>query len=134
MRVALIGVSHWHTPFYSEPVLAMTDAAIVGVSDPDVARAEPLAAKAKCLVFADYRDMCAALKPDFAFVLGRHSDMADEARFLIDSRIPFAIEKPCSVNAAQAHDIGVIPPHERVNRGQGMRRYLDTGIGREHLS
>ena len=42
MRIVLIGVSHWHTPFYSEPVLAMTDAAIVGVSDPDVARAAPI--------------------------------------------------------------------------------------------
>ena len=45
MRIVLIGVSHWHTPFYSDPVLEMTDAAIVGVSDPDVARAEPLAAQ-----------------------------------------------------------------------------------------
>ncbi len=36
MRIVLIGVSHWHTPFYSEPVLEMPDAAIVGVSDPDV--------------------------------------------------------------------------------------------------
>src|ERR1035438_5271452 len=78
MRIVLIGVSHWHTPFYSDPVLQMTDAAIVGVSDPDVARAEPLAAKAKCPAFADYREMCATLKPDFAFVLGRHCDMAEE--------------------------------------------------------
>ena len=45
MRIVLIGVSHWHTPFYSEPVLAMTDATIVGVSDPDAARAAPLAAQ-----------------------------------------------------------------------------------------
>ncbi len=105
MRIVLIGVSHWHTPFYSEPVLVMTDATIVGVSDPDPARAQGLADRAKCPVFADYREMCARLKPDFAFVLGRHCDMADEARFLIDSRIPFAIEKPCAVNAAEAHDI-----------------------------
>ncbi len=105
MRIVLIGVSHWHTPFYSTPVLAMTDAAIVGVSDPDAARAAPLAGKAKCPVFTDYREMCAKLKPDFAFVLGRHCDMAAQARFLIDSRIPFAIEKPCAVNAAEAHDI-----------------------------
>jgi predicted dehydrogenase len=105
MHIVLIGVSHWHTPFYSEPVLAMTDATIVGVSDPDVARAENLAAKAKCPVFADYREMCAKLNPDFAFVLGRHCDMADEARFLIGQRIPFAIEKPCAVNAAEARDI-----------------------------
>ncbi len=105
MRIVLIGVSHWHTPFYSEPVLEMTDATIVGVSDPDTARAADLAARAKCPVFADYRDMCAKLTPDFAFVLGRHIDMAEEARFLIDQRIPFAIEKPCAINAAEAHDI-----------------------------
>ncbi|MPZ47311.1 MAG: hypothetical protein GEV05_28900 [Betaproteobacteria bacterium] len=105
MRIVLIGVSHWHTPFYSEPVLDMTDAAIVGVSDPDTARATPLAARAGCPVFADYREMCARLRPDFAFALGRHCDMADEARFLIDSRIPFAIEKPCALNAMQTQDI-----------------------------
>ena len=105
MRVVLIGVSHWHTKFYSEPVLEMTDAAIVGVHDPDPARAAPLAEQAKCKVFSDYQEMCAKLKPDFAFVLGRHCDMADYARFLIDNRIPFAIEKPCAVNAAEAHDI-----------------------------
>src|SRR5450432_2514029 len=79
MRIVLIGVSHWHTPFYSDPVLEMTDAAIVGVSDPDVARAATLAARAKCPVFADYRNMCTTLRPDFAFVLGRHCDMADAA-------------------------------------------------------
>ena len=58
MRIVLIGVAHWHTPFYSDPVLAMTDAAIVGVSDPDASRAAPLAAKANCPVFTDYREMC----------------------------------------------------------------------------
>jgi predicted dehydrogenase len=105
MRIVLIGVSHWHTPFYAEPVLAMGDAEIVGVSDPDVTRAAALAGKAKCPVFADYREMCERLRPDFAFALGRHSDMAEEARFLIGKRIPFAIEKPCALDAAEAQDI-----------------------------
>src|SRR5262245_55894977 len=105
MRIVLIGVSHWHTPFYAEPVLAMPDVTIVGVSDPDAGRAAPLAARAGCPVFTDYREMCATLKPDFAFALGRHYDMADEARFLIEHRIAFAIEKPCALNAAEAQDI-----------------------------
>jgi predicted dehydrogenase len=56
-------------------------------------------------VFTDYREMCVKLKPEFAFVLGRHCDMAEEARFLIDSGIPFAIEKPCALNATEANDI-----------------------------
>jgi len=105
MRIALIGVSHWHTPFYLDPLQAMRDVTVIGVSDPDPTRAEPLAAQAGCKVFTDYREMCASLQPDFVFALGRHCDMAEAARFLIDSRIPFAMEKPCAINAAEAQDI-----------------------------
>jgi predicted dehydrogenase len=105
MRIVLIGVSHWHTPFYLDPLLALPDVAVIGVSDPDLARAGEIAAKARCPAFADYREMCARLRPDFAFALGRHCDMADEARFLIGERIPFAMEKPCAITAADAHDI-----------------------------
>jgi predicted dehydrogenase len=105
MRVVLIGVSHWHTPFFLGPCLEIPDVAIVGVSDADPARAEPAATKAGCKAFADYREMCAALKPDFAFALARHCEMATLARFLINERIPFAMEKPCAINAAEAADI-----------------------------
>jgi predicted dehydrogenase len=105
MRIVLIGVSHWHTPFYLDPLLTMPGMTVIGVSDPDLARAEEIAAKPRCPAFSDYREMCARLKPDFAFALGRHCDMADEARFLIAERIPFAMEKPCAITAADAHDI-----------------------------
>jgi len=105
MRIVLIGVSHWHTPFYLDPTLELPDVTIVGVSDPDLARARPVAEKAGCPAYADYRDMCATLRPDFAFALGRHCDMAEEARFLIAQKIPFAMEKPCGITGAEVHDI-----------------------------
>jgi predicted dehydrogenase len=106
MRVVLIGVSHWHIPFFLDPCLEMKDVSIVGVSDPDISRTEPIVAKATgARVYADYREMCAQLKPDFAFALARHCDMAELARFLIDSGIPFAMEKPCAINAAEAWEI-----------------------------
>jgi predicted dehydrogenase len=105
MRIVLIGVSHWHMPFFCDPLLEMPEVTIVGVSDPDLSRTAPYAAKAKCPAFADYREMCARLQPDFAFALARHCDMAALARFLIDSRIPFAMEKPCAISAAEAEDI-----------------------------
>jgi predicted dehydrogenase len=105
MRIVLIGVSHWHTPFYLNPLLSMPGMSVVGVSDPDLGRAGEIGAKAHCPAFDDYREMCARLKPEFAFALGRHCDMADEARFLIAERIPFAMEKPCAIAAADAHDI-----------------------------
>lgn len=105
MRIVLIGVSHWHTPFYLDPLLEMADVTVVGVSDPDPERAAPVAAQAKCPAFTNYQDMCAKLRPDFVFALGRHCDMAEEARFLIASRIPFAMEKPCAISSMEAHDI-----------------------------
>ncbi|HUN43625.1 MAG TPA: Gfo/Idh/MocA family oxidoreductase [Acetobacteraceae bacterium] len=105
MRIVLLGVSHWHTPFYLDPTLEQPDCTIVGVSDPDLTRAEPIAARARCPAFADYRDMCVTRRPDFAFALGRHCDMAEEARFLIAQRIPFAMEKPCGISSVQVHDI-----------------------------
>jgi predicted dehydrogenase len=105
MRIVLLGVSHWHTRFYLDPLLNMPEMTVVGVSDPNSARAEEIAAKARCSSFADYREMCTLLKPDFAFALGRHCDMADEAHFLIGEHIPFAMEKPCAITAAEARDI-----------------------------
>jgi predicted dehydrogenase len=105
MRIVLTGVAHWHTPFYLDPLLAMPDVVVVGVSDPEPARAQEVAAKASCPAFTDDGEMCASVKPDFAFALGRHCDMADVARRLIDQRIPFAMEKPCAVTAADAQDI-----------------------------
>jgi predicted dehydrogenase len=101
MRVVLIGVSHWHVPFYLDPCLELPGVAVVGVSDEDVSRAEPVAARAGCPAFADYREMCAKVRPDFAFALGRHCDMAALGRWLIKARIPFAMEKPCGISLAE---------------------------------
>ncbi len=108
MRVVLIGVSHWHTPFFLNPCLDLPDVSIVCVSDPDRDRTEPAATKAGCKAFTDYREMCAAMRPDFAFALARHSEMAELARFLIAERIPFAMEKPCAINAAEAAEIATL--------------------------
>ncbi|HYZ23673.1 MAG TPA: Gfo/Idh/MocA family oxidoreductase, partial [Rhodopila sp.] len=58
-----------------------------------------------CRAYGDYRELCVTERPDFAFALARHCDMAELARFLIDSRVPFAMEKPCAINAAEAADI-----------------------------
>jgi predicted dehydrogenase len=58
--------------------------------------------------------LCDRLRPDFVFALGRHCDMAEEARFLIDRRIPFAMEKPCAITAADAHDIAARAAEAKV--------------------
>jgi predicted dehydrogenase len=105
MRVALIGVGHWHTPLYLDPVLALPDVTVVGVSDPAPAVAQAVAARAGCAGFTDYRALCERARPDFVFVLGRHDAMAETARWLIDRGIKFAIEKPCGISTAELDDL-----------------------------
>ena len=101
MRVVFVGVSHWHTPLYLEPALRTPGIEIVGVSDADIEKARGVAERAGCRAWADYREMCAGLRPDFAFAFGRHCEMAAIARDLIDQRVAFAMEKPCGINAAE---------------------------------
>ena len=105
MRLAFIGISHWHQTLYIEPALELPDVAIVGVSDPDARIATSWAERLGCAGFEDFRDLCEAVRPDFVFALGKHSDMADEARCLIDLGIPFALEKPCGVSSAELRDL-----------------------------
>jgi predicted dehydrogenase len=105
MRVVFVGVSHWHTPLYLEPARETPGIEIVGVSDADLGRAKAVGERAGCAAWDDHREMCARLRPDFAFAFGRHSEMASTARSLIEQRVAFAMEKPCGVNAAEVTDL-----------------------------
>ncbi len=107
VRTAFIGVSHWHLPLYLDPALAEPGLHVVAVSDPNPAVADRVAARTGASGWTDWRAMCAQARPDFVFVLGRHCDMAEVGRHLIEQRIPFAIEKPCGLNAQEVADLAV---------------------------
>jgi predicted dehydrogenase len=99
MKLTFIGASHWHLPLYLDPALEVPGARVVGVSDPDQGFVAGLAGRLGCVGDIDFRALCRKTKPDFVFALGRHSDMVEQARFLIGEGIPFALEKPCGLNA-----------------------------------
>jgi predicted dehydrogenase len=101
VRVAFIGVSHWHTAHYLKGLDRAEDVTLVGVADPDPEVAQRYADGSSTTGFTDYRAMCEQTRPDVVFALGRHVDMAAEAEFLIEAGIPFAIEKPCGVNVRE---------------------------------
>jgi predicted dehydrogenase len=105
MRLAFIGASHWHLPLYLEPALQVPGATIAGVADPNAKVVDTLKEKLGCVGDTDFRELCRRVKPDFVIALGRHCDMADQARFLIAENIPFALEKPCGLNAREVADI-----------------------------
>jgi predicted dehydrogenase len=100
-RIAVTEVNHWHSSYDAAylQVLRDLDVDIVGVSDTDVALAEDRARRFDSRAFADYRAMIDETKPDFVVALGRHIDMPAIASFLIESDIPFMMEKPMGTTA-----------------------------------
>ena len=110
VRVAAIGVSHWHSLYdnaYLRHLSAMADVEIAGIQDDDI---EIVSHRAGELgggipVFLDYARMVVELSPDFVVALGRPDTMAGIAHFLLDHRIPFIMEKPMSFNARQLRDV-----------------------------
>ncbi len=105
MRIAFIGVSHWHAPLYYRPAARLAGVRIVAVSDPDLSLAQGVGRELEARAFSDYRELIAEARPDFVFAFGRHCDMAAIALTLADAGVPFLIEKPGGLNARQVSAI-----------------------------
>lgn len=109
MRIAAIGVSHWHSLYdaaYLRHLAGMPDVALVGLQDssPEIA-AKRAAAVGNPPVFTDYREMLAATRPDFVIGLGQPRAMAETAHYLLDHGYPFLMEKPMGVSAVEVRGI-----------------------------
>jgi predicted dehydrogenase len=101
MRVAIAGVSHFHTHYFVEEFTARPNDELVGLSDPAIEYAEKWSAETGVAAFADYRTMCEATRPDLVFVFGRPDELAETAEYLIRAGIPSVIEKPVGINLAE---------------------------------
>jgi predicted dehydrogenase len=99
-RVAAIGVGHWHSLYDAAYLNVLIDlgCGIVAVSDPDERIARDRADRVGAAPFTDYRRMVETTKPEFVVALGRHCDMPDTFRFLVDAGVPFLMEKPWGVD------------------------------------
>ena len=109
IRIAAIEVSHWHSLYdaaYLRHLVAMPYVQLVGLSDPS---SEILVHRAAVLgqppTFTDYRAMLAETRPDFVIALGRHRGMAETAHYLLDQGLPFLMEKPIGINAAEVRGV-----------------------------
>jgi predicted dehydrogenase len=110
IRVAAIGVCHWHSLYdasYLRHLATMSDVEIVGIHDEtsEIAAHRAEAIGVTAATFTDYMEMLSAVEPDFVLALGRHDTMAATAHYLLDSGIPFMMEKPMSYNAKQLRGV-----------------------------
>ena len=132
MKVALLESSHWHVPLYLD-ALAAADVQVVAVSDCKCANGSDIARRFSARFYEDYAELLDCEDIDFAFTFGRHCDMDSMASALIGYGIPFALEKPCGLNAndvallhkqAQAKNIFVSVP--LIFRLSALRQNLLT--------
>lgn len=96
IRIAFIGVSHWHVPLY---FWALKEASlnIVAVSDPDIKKAQPYAEKYSCACYTDEDKLLEEVKPEFVFAFAPHDQMPQLAQKLIERKIAFTMEKPMGI-------------------------------------
>lgn len=102
IRIALLGVSHWHVPLYLSGLPANS---VVAVSDGNEAIAAEYAMKYSCPGYQDYRKMLMETKPDFVFAFPPHYQMKEVAEYLLQSGLPFSMEKPAGLNSGEMESL-----------------------------
>ena len=110
-------MSHWHAPLYYRPA-ALDGHEIVGVSDRDPVVAERVGIELGAPAFTEPEELL-AVRPDFAFAFGPHAEMPALGKALIDAGVPFVIEKPAGLVAADVADL----------RDRARERGLHAGTG-----
>lgn len=110
IRVAATGVAHWHSLYdaaYLKILENIPGVEIVGIQDPDITVAEHRSTSVggRPRTYIDYKKMLDETKPDFVLALGRHDDMAQTARYLIETGFPFMMEKPMGIRAEQVGEL-----------------------------
>jgi predicted dehydrogenase len=101
LKACFIDVTHWHAPPYYMTLQRLVRVAALTARTPQTGR--EVAASLGSRFYDDWREMVRKESPDFVFALGRHCDMAQIARFLLEEGVSFAMEKPMGLNA---HEVG----------------------------
>ena len=100
LRVALFGVAHWHSRLHLD-AFVRAGAEIVALGDADAAASVSYAPDVDCPRYSSIDAMLDECRPGFVMIMGTPSAMLANAERLIDSSIPFGVEKPLGRNAGE---------------------------------
>ncbi len=99
MKLAVLGVGHWHAPGYLDDLVRIPEAEVIALSDPCPEAVERAAAQApRARTYADYRDLLDAEAPDLVFAHAPHDEMTALAVELVARGLPFHMEKPMGLD------------------------------------
>ncbi|WP_274630894.1 Gfo/Idh/MocA family protein [Arvimicrobium flavum] len=126
LRIGFIGaggIAERHVGVLS----AMEDVAIVGVADPDFARAADLAGRLGARAYNSHADLIVMEKLDAAYICIPPFAHGDVEAAVIAAALPFFVEKPLSLDIASAERISRTVAARGVVTAVGYHwRYLDT--------
>ena len=132
MRIAMIEVGHWHAGMHLRSFQLAGDVEIVGVSDHQPGLAAAFAERSGGRAFERYQEMLEATAPDFVIAMGRHVDMPAIARHVLETGIPFAMEKPIGLSASDVAPLVELAEERNafvavplINRYSALWRQLD---------
>ncbi len=132
MRIAMIEVGHWHAGMHLRSFQLADEVEIVGVSDQQPGFAAAFSRQAGGRAYDRYELMIEETKPDFVIAMGRHVDMPAIAKYMLETGIPFAMEKPIGVSASEVAPLVELAEERHafvavplVNRYSEIWRLLD---------
>lgn len=120
MRIAFIGVGHWHAKHYYTTVARLSGRTIAGISDPDTALLAQLGADLGTATYTDYRALIEEQRPDFVFIFAPHSGLAEIAAFVIARGIACMVEKPGGMNSTEIAALEDAAAKKRLHVGTGF--------------
>ena len=133
MRVAFIGVGHWHAAEFYLPALLARDVHIVAISDEERETVERIAAQfdLDCPRFTDFRRLLDETECDLVWSSAPHDAMTEIAAELVQRGRPFHMEKPMGLDwqmlqpvAARAQQKSLFTSVALVSRYYGVVQRL----------
>lgn len=132
VKIAFIGLHHWHAPFYMSALKAWGyPIAAVADRDGDMCAFRARAGECDAPQYTDYERLLREVRPDLVFAHAPHDEMTDLAEWLVERRVPFHMEKPMGLSwrrlakvAEKARRAGVWNAVALVSRQYGIVRRL----------
>jgi len=110
----LIECGHWHSGMYVNALKQMEDVNIVAFSDRDALKARAAAARVGAKAYASHRELLDKEQPDFVFAFGRHCDMTDIARDLVEAGVAFCMEKPMGIEWRRLAEVAKLVEEKEI--------------------
>ena len=126
MKVAFIGVGHWHAAEFYLPALLKREVEIVAISDTEQEAVDRIAGEFSltCPGYTDYRKLLDEIEPDIVWASAPHDEMSELAAELVSREQPFHMEKPMGLDADVLEPIAARAQQKRLFTSVALvRRY-----------